>query len=122
MTARLQRVALDAVDAAPLPAIRILRADQACVLLGWDGDTARGLRPEPAPGDVTLPRAERAQRHSGVVLFVRPRFRFDARTPDVRRSRAGHWFWSALLAQRFVYRDVLWAALLVNLSPSDTAR
>ncbi|HUG24401.1 type I secretion system permease/ATPase, partial [Piscinibacter sp.] len=25
------------------------------------------------------------------------------------------WFWSAILAQRFVYRDVMWAALLVNL-------
>ena len=115
MTARLQRVALDAVDAATLPAILILRDDQACVLLGWDGDTARVLLPETGQGDVTLTRAELAQRHSGVVLFVRPRFRFDARTPDVRRSRAGHWFWSALLAQRFVYRDVLWAALLVNL-------
>jgi ATP-binding cassette subfamily C protein LapB len=115
MTARLQRVALDAIDAATLPAILILRDDQACVLLGWDGDTARVLMPETGQGDVTLTRAELAQRHSGVVLFVRPRFRFDARTPDVRRARADHWFWSALLAQRFVYRDVLWAALLVNL-------
>jgi ATP-binding cassette subfamily C protein LapB len=115
MTARLQRVALDAVDAATLPAILILRDDQACVLLGWDGDMARVLLPETGQGDVTLTRAELAQRHSGVVLFVRPRFRFDARTPDVRRARADHWFWSALLAQRFVYRDVLWAALLVNL-------
>ena len=115
MTARLQRAALADVDAATLPAILILRDDQACVLLGWDGDTARVLLPETGQGDVTLTRAELAARHSGVVLFVRPRFRFDARTPDVRRARAGHWFWSALLAQRFVYRDVLWAALLVNL-------
>ena len=115
MTARLQRVALVDVDTATLPAILILRDDQACVLLGWDGDTARVLLPETGQGDVTLTRAELAGRHSGVVLFVRPHFRFDTRTPDVRRARAGHWFWSALLAQRFVYRDVLWAALLVNL-------
>ncbi len=115
MTARLQRVALADVDTATLPAILILRDDQACVLLGWDGDTARVLLPETGQGDVALTRAELTARHSGVVLFVRPHFRFDGRTPDVRRARAGHWFWGALLAQRFVYRDVLWAALLVNL-------
>ena len=31
-----------------------------------------------------------------------------------RATRRGHWFWSAVLAQRFVYRDVMLAALLVN--------
>src|SRR2546429_378350 len=37
------------------------------------------------------------------------------RAPAVRAPVARHWFWSAILTQRFVYRDVLWAALLVNL-------
>jgi ATP-binding cassette subfamily C protein LapB len=115
MTTRLQRVALADIDAATLPAILVLRGDQACVLLGWEGDTARLLLPETGQGEIALSRDELTQRHAGIVLFVRPRFRFDARTPDVRRPRAGHWFWGALLAQRFVYRDVLWAALLVNL-------
>jgi ATP-binding cassette subfamily C protein LapB len=32
-----------------------------------------------------------------------------------RATRRGHWFWTAVLAQRFVYRDVMLAALLVNL-------
>src|SRR5262249_13722022 len=45
----------------------------------------------------------------------RPHFRFDGRTPEVRRARDAHWFWGALLAQRYVYRDVLLAAALVNL-------
>src|SRR5262249_15947742 len=45
----------------------------------------------------------------------RPHFRFDARTPDVRPTVARHWFWSAILTQRFVHRDVLWTALLVDL-------
>jgi len=53
------------------------------------------------------------------VLFIRPHFRFDARTEGVGTTpaapRARHWFWGAMLEQRFVYRDVLWAALLINL-------
>lgn len=119
MATKLQRVALERIDAAALPAILVLRNNEAAVLLGWEftGDTAlaRLLLPATGQGAVSLSRDELAQRYSGVTLFVRPHFRFDARTPQVRRPAAGHWFWSAILAQRFVYRDVLWAALLINL-------
>jgi len=115
MSARLQRLPLGEIDGAALPAILILRDNKACVLLGWQGDEAQLLLPETGQGSVTLARAELGQRYSGVVLFVRPHFRFDARTPEVRAPRSGHWFWGALMAQRFVYRDVLWAALLINL-------
>jgi ATP-binding cassette subfamily C protein LapB len=76
---------------------------------------ARVLLPETGQGSVPLALDDLGARYSGVVLFVRPHFRFDDRTPDVRNHRSGHWFWGALLEQRFVYRDVLWAAALVNL-------
>jgi ATP-binding cassette subfamily C protein LapB len=117
MSARLQRIALDRIDAATLPAILILHDNKACVLLGWDdsGAHARLLLPETGQGGVGLSRDELAARYAGVALFVRPHFRFDSRTPDVRKQVARHWFWSAILTQRFVYRDVLWAALLINL-------
>ena len=77
---------------------------------------ARVLLPETGQGAITLPLDELAKRYTGVVLFVRPHFRFDAAhaAADEPRRR-GHWFWSAVLAQRFVYRDVMLAALLVNL-------
>jgi ATP-binding cassette, subfamily C, bacterial LapB len=117
MSARLQRTALEHIDPATLPAVLVLHDNKACVLQGWsaDGQTAQLLLPETAQGAVHLPRSDLAARYAGVVLFVRPHFRFDARAPEQRRSAAGHWFWRALLAQRFVYRDVLLAALLVNL-------
>ena len=122
MSAKLQRVGLDAIDPAALPVTLILKDNRACVLLGWNADRreASVLLPETGQGAVTLARDELDARFIGVVLFVRPHFRFDARTEGrgdkpqaVPRSR--HWFWGAMLQQRFVYRDVLWAALLVNL-------
>lgn len=76
---------------------------------------ARVLMPQTGQGSVHIAEDELRERYLGIALFVRPHFRFDERTPQVRATRAGHWFWSAILAQRFVYRDVLWAALLVNL-------
>ena len=121
MSAKLQRIALGAIDSAALPAILILGDNKACVLLGWDADRsqARVLLPETGQGSVVLPLADLQRRHAGVALFVRPHFRFDAaadgRAPDVRTVKSRHWFWGAMLEQRFVYRDVLWAALLINL-------
>lgn len=116
LSTKLQRLRADRIDTATLPAILVLRSSGACVLLGWteDGD-ARVLLPETGQGAVVMPRKDLARRHGGVVLFVRPHFRFDERTPEVRRTRSGHWFWSAIASQRGVYRDVLWAALLINL-------
>ena len=116
MSARLQRLALTDIDLAALPAILILHDNRACVLQGFNADgSAQVLLPETAQGSITLRRDELVQRYAGVVLFVRPHFRFDQRAPVQRGARRGHWFWSALVAQRFVYRDVMLAALLVNL-------
>lgn len=114
LATKLQRCDLESVDDATLPAILLLKGDQACVLLGIEQGQARVLMPETGQGAVRLPLSELTQRHSGVIAFVRPHFRFDERTPATRQTRASHWFWGPVLAQRFVYRDVLWAALLVN--------
>lgn len=122
MSSRLQRLPLERIDAAALPAILILKDNQACVLLGWRADDAGAaqaqlLLPETGQGSVTLGRDDLLARYTGVVLFVRPHFRFDTRTDNGMKAapHARHWFWGAVLEQRFVYRDVLWAALLINL-------
>jgi ATP-binding cassette, subfamily C, bacterial LapB len=123
MSARLQRLALADIDTHSLPAVLILKNNQACVLLGWDHSQdkdpaqtqARVLLPETGQGSVKLPLHELRERFTDLVLFVRPHFRFDERTPELRAVKAKHWFWSAIGAQRFVYRDVLWAAALINI-------
>jgi ATP-binding cassette, subfamily C, bacterial LapB len=115
MATRLQRQALEAIDAAALPAILVLKNNQSCVLVGWrDIGTARVMLPQTGQGEVLLSRDELEARYTGIALFVRPQFRFDSRAREVRATRRGHWFWSAIGAQRFVYRDVLAAAALVN--------
>jgi ATP-binding cassette, subfamily C, bacterial LapB len=112
---KLQRTDLTQIDPLTLPAILLLEGDGACVLLGVEGDHARVLLPQTGQGAVKLSVADLTQRFSGVVVSARPHFRFDERTPEVKATRSGHWFWGPVLAQRFVYRDVLWAALLINL-------
>jgi ATP-binding cassette subfamily C protein LapB len=116
MATRLQRVALEAIDAAAMPAILVLADNRTCVLLGWAADgSASVLLPQTGQGPVALAREELVRRYRGVALFMRPQFRFDSRTREVKATRRGHWFWGAIASQRFVYRDVLAAAALVNL-------
>ncbi|MDR2186753.1 MAG: type I secretion system permease/ATPase [Azonexus sp.] len=116
LAAKVVRRALDAIDDELLPVILLLDGESACVLLGWDesGRKARLLFPETGQGSVQMARAELLARYTGIAIFARPHFRFDQRTPEVGQIRQRHWFWSALAGQMPVYRDVLGAALLVN--------
>lgn len=109
------------IDSALLPVVLLLKDDDACVLLGWepasDGvpERARLLFPEAGQGEIRLSRDELEARYAGIAIFCRPRFVFDARAPEVRKVKLRHWFWGALAEQWPVYRDVVAAALLINL-------
>lgn len=116
LSAKVLRRPLEKIDSVLLPAVLLTAGDEACVLLGWDesGENARLLFPETGQGSVYLSRAELQQRYSGIAIFARPHFRFDKRTPQVGDVKLRHWFWGALSDQWPVYRDVLAAALLIN--------
>jgi ATP-binding cassette subfamily C protein LapB len=116
LSAKLVRRDLRRIDEVLLPAVLLLKGEEACILLGWDesGDNARLLFPETGQGSVQLSRAELLARYAGVAIFARPHFRFDRRTPQVGQVKLRHWFWGALAEQMPVYRDVLAAALLIN--------
>jgi ATP-binding cassette subfamily C protein LapB len=114
MVSRLVRGEAWALDDAAYPVLVPLRNNQACVLLGVENGEARVLTPETGQGVVHWPISALRERAMGLVLHVRPHFRFDERSPAVKAPREAHWFWSAVVAQRYVYRDILIAAALVN--------
>jgi ATP-binding cassette subfamily C protein LapB len=116
-SSKIVRRPLDKIDVALLPAILLLNDNEACVLMGWedDGATARLLFPEAGQGGTTLEREALAARYAGIAIFARPHFRFDQRTPQVIDVAERHWFWGAVLDQVPVYKDILAAALLINL-------
>ena len=117
LSSKIVRRTLAGIDNILLPVILLLQGDQACVLIGWNeaGDTAQLLFPETGQGEIKLSRDELAERYLGIALFARPRFVFDARTPEVGKVIQRHWFWGAMLEQSQVYRDVIGAALLINI-------
>ena len=116
-SAKVVRRQLSKIDSALLPAILLLKDNQACVLLSCNAVTgnAKLLFPDSGQGEVFLPLEELELKYSGITLFSRPRFRFDNRTPPLADTPQKHWFWGAILDQVSLFKDILAAALLINI-------
>ena len=115
MATRLQRLALDA-HRRGRPAGRAgaarTTAPACCSAAMPTAAQARVLLPETGQGSVhaVARRAGRALHRRDAVraaAFPLRRAHRARRREGPRRCASGHWFWGALLEQRFVYRDVL---------------
>ena len=117
LASRISKRQIGAVRDELLPAILILQNNDACVLLGWNQDRtkARVLFAEAGQAATEVDLAELERSYGGYTIFCRPRFRFDARAPEIRDVVNRHWFFGALLDNLKLYRDVLAAAFLVNI-------
>ncbi len=116
LVARIVRQPLASLTAEMLPAVLLLAQDQACLYEGLDPDGLARLRePSLMEGEQRLPVSQLAARYQGLCILVRPRYRQDRRTAVQRNVKPGHWFWQAVAEGWPLYRDALFAALLINL-------
>jgi ATP-binding cassette, subfamily C, bacterial LapB len=116
LSSRLVRQQLVAANDALLPAIALLTGERACVVHAFDEErqNVQVAYPEMGEARVWVPLAKLARDYLGVLAYLRPVQQFDARSPAVRESSQGHWFWRVIAESRTIYRDVLLAALLAN--------
>lgn len=107
------------VDAntALFPVILLLENDQACLLVDFDMalGQAEVIFPELSGSSTSMPIEELNQRYSGFMIYCRPEFQFDSRAPKVKVTKDKHWFWGVIAENRKLYRDVIIAAILINL-------
>ncbi|MEI8118604.1 MAG: ABC transporter transmembrane domain-containing protein, partial [Methylophilaceae bacterium] len=117
LASKVVKIELSKIHDSLLPAVLILKENQACVLLQVyaESQTATVLFPESGQGAVTISLDELQSRFTQRAIFARPRFRLDQRTPEVANMAERHWFWSAFIEQIPLYRDVLVAAFLINI-------
>jgi ATP-binding cassette subfamily C protein LapB len=116
MASKVMRRTLDALHEPLLPVILLLNDRDACLLVGWEADgSARVVFPELSESTEILSREQLASRYTGLAIFCRPRFKFDKRAPEQQDLRGRHWFWQAIMQNLPVYKDILLAALLINL-------
>lgn len=119
LTSKIVARDLAQLNTALFPVILLLNDKQCCVLLELSAGSARVIYPELGDAIVTVPSAELAEHYSGRAIYARPQERFDARAADISKNsahqqRGGHWFWSVISEHKYLYRDVLLTALLIN--------
>ncbi len=113
-SAKLIRRGLSNLSAVALPAILILKGNRACVLLEVLAGVCIVQYPE-TPAAVEVPAKELLDDYAGLVYFIKPLFRFETRAQEKKKKSRGHWFWTAVFANRRLYRDALVAAVLINI-------
>ena len=117
LSSRILKKPLQSLQKEFLPAIVLLKQEEACLLVGWDADRkhARVVFPELGEAEVRVPLEELESRYAGYVIAAKPKFTFDSRAPAVGKVRLKHWFWSTLAENRRIYRDIMIAAFMINI-------
>jgi ATP-binding cassette subfamily C protein LapB len=100
-----------------LPVTLLLHNDEACKLarIDYATNTAYVIFPELGDAETHLPLAELEAKYAGYFITVKPKYMFDQRAPEVGKVHLRHWFWGTLAENKRIYRDVMLAALLVNI-------
>ncbi|MDD2932609.1 MAG: type I secretion system permease/ATPase [Methylotenera sp.] len=100
-----------------LPAILLLKGEEACVVTKLDltNNQVGVIFPELGEAEVLMPLDELVSRSSGYVIVAKLKFVFDQRAPSVGKVRLRHWFWGSLAENSRIYRDVMIAAFVVNM-------
>jgi ATP-binding cassette subfamily C protein LapB len=100
-----------------LPAILLLKNDEACVVtnVSLDNMSAGVIFPELGDAEVAVPLGELMARSAGYFIVAKLRFTFDQRAPSVGKVTVRHWFWGSLAENSRIYRDIMVAAFVVNM-------
>lgn len=115
LSAQVVKRSLDKISNLVLPAVLLLKDQQACVLVqkGEDG-TAQIILPETGVGADQITLDDLAQNYSGFAIFIRPAYLFDTRTESCAVPRTEHWFWGVFQQNWPIYGEALVASLLIN--------
>ncbi|HIF9119009.1 TPA: type I secretion system permease/ATPase [Photobacterium damselae] len=105
-------------DLSPLlfPVIALLKGGDACVVLSLDKEKneAEVVLPQADGNEQWISIDDLTAQYTGHLFLIKKRFRYDERSPEILKTRDGHWFWSTLWESKNIYRDVLIASILIN--------
>lgn len=116
-SSRILKRALPQMNKALLPAILLLRDEKVCVLLRMDlaRNQAEVIYPELEQAAVTVSLEDLARDYSGSVIYCRPDFSVEPRRADFDTNTRLHWFWGVIGQNKRLYRDIILAAVVINL-------
>ncbi|MCX2758455.1 type I secretion system permease/ATPase [Vibrio sp. Sgm 22] len=117
LVAKENRSDLESIPHLILPAVLLLKQGEACVLnsIDLEKQEAEIITAESGMVPIVIPVDELKEQFIGRYFLVKKQFRYDERSPEVLKTRKGHWFWSTIWESKNIYRDVLIASILINI-------
>lgn len=116
-SSRLLQRPLSQVNTALLPAILLLENEAVCVItrLDYAEGVAEVIYPELDDAAVEVPLDRLQAQYDGHLIYCRPDFKLDRRHADFGTDKKQHWFWGIIGQNRRLYRDIILAAVIINL-------
>ncbi|BAP55902.1 ABC transporter [Thioploca ingrica] len=118
LSAQLLKRSLAQFNPLMLPAVLLLKDQQACILVKYldkKKKQAQIILPMTGEGTLTISRKDLQANYSGYALLARPTYTFDQRTAQDIIPHSRSWFWGTLLKSWSIYSEVIIASLLINL-------
>lgn len=117
LVAKENRANLENIPELILPAVLLLKQGEACVLnrIDFQKQEAEIITAESGMVPILIPLEELKAQFIGRYFLVKKQFRYDERSPEILKTRHGHWFWGTIWESKKIYRDVLIASILINL-------
>ncbi|WP_321779005.1 type I secretion system permease/ATPase [Sulfurimonas sp.] len=99
-----------------LPMIILLSNDNSCILEKFSEDRSevKIIYPDGEGSQEWVKVSELEKEYLGYGFLLKKRFEYDSKKSRTLNVKSKHWFWSTLNLSRTIYRDVLWASLLIN--------
>ena len=109
--------ALAKINTALLPAILLLEDNQACIITALDNeaDQVEVIYPELSDSAAVLSITELSKTAKDAIIYARPEFAFDARSPVLQKLSKDGWFWGVIKECRSLYKDVIISAIALGL-------
>jgi ATP-binding cassette, subfamily C, bacterial LapB len=100
-----------------LPMILLLSNDNTCILekLSEDRTQAKIIYPDGDGSQEWVDVETLNREYLGYGFLLKKKFEYDSKNSRALEIKSKHWFWDTLKLSFPIYRDVLWASLLVNL-------
>ncbi len=113
---RIVKRKLDAIPELVYPCVLLLSDNRAALLVAREGDTYSVILPETGSGAVQIDRQKLESQYIGSAIFAKPQFAFEQQSDSTPTELAPkNWFWGTLWKYSGIYRNVLLAAVFINL-------
>lgn len=115
-SSRIVHKPLSQLNTVLFPAVLLLNNNQSCVLLSFDNQQAKIIYPDLPDSEIDISLEELTQQYAGYCIYTRPEYMPERKSDNPFDSALkGHWFWAVIKQNISLYRDIIVAAVIINL-------